>query len=209
MRSQADSKPLGPVTLAGSHVRLEPLRAEHIDGLLAAARSDGIWARLPRNLQSRGAMETFIAEAVEAEEARTEFPFAVIRGPDDRIVGSTRFMDIDADSKGTEVGWTWYAEEAWATVINPAAKLLLLTHAFETWGAIRVYFKTDELNTRSRAAILKLGAKYEGTLRNHRIRQDGSYRHSPVYSVIESEWPLVKQGLTERITAFERKGTGG
>ena len=110
-------------------------------------------------------------------------------------------MDVAPAHRGVEVGWTWYRAASWGGPVNPEAKLLLLTHAFETWGAIRLYLKTDSLNVRSRSAILKLGARHEGDLRNHRVRPDGSYRHSSYYSIIDSEWPAVKLGLERRLAA--------
>ena len=196
-----DVPPLGPVTLAGRFVRLEPLRHAHVDDLLRAAEDDRIWAWLPRRLQERHAIERFVADAVARERDGTEFPFAVVLLNPERVVGSTRFMDVNVADRGVEIGWTWYSPDVWGSPLNPEAKLLLLRHAFETWRAIRVYFKTDERNERSRAAILKLGAKFEGILRNHRVRQDGSYRGSAVYSIIESEWRDVERGLIDRLPA--------
>ena len=128
-----------------------------------------------------------------------EYAFCVIGQVDGRVVGSTRFMDVTPEARGVEIGWTWYAPDVWGTQVNPEAKLLLMGHAFERWGAIRVYFKTDARNARSRAAILKLGAQFEGILRNHRIRPDGSYRDSAVYSVIDREWPDVRATLLARL----------
>jgi len=114
-------------------------------------------------------------------------------------------MDIAPAHKGVEVGWTWYARSAWGGIVNPESKLLLLTHAFEDWGAIRLYLKTDSLNERSRSAITRLGAKHEGDLRNHRIRPDGTYRHSSYYSILDTEWPGVKRALLERVKTFDPK----
>lgn len=171
----------------------------HLEGLSAAAHDDRIWQWLPQNLQGREAMAGFIEEAGALERSGREFAFAVILQESARVVGSTRFMDIARDSRGVEIGWTWYCPEAWGTRVNPEAKKLLMEHAFETWGAIRVCFKTDSMNHRSRAALLKLGARFEGLLRNHRIRPDGSYRDSAYYSVIDSEWPEVKNGLLARL----------
>jgi RimJ/RimL family protein N-acetyltransferase len=107
------------------------------------------------------------------------------------------------------IGWTWYSPEAWGRSVNPEAKLLLLEHAFETWGAVRVALKTDAKNLHSQAAIRKLGAKYEGTLRNHRIRRDGSLRDSVVFSIIDSEWPGVKAALLRRLEGYGRSRTSG
>jgi hypothetical protein len=129
-------------------------------------------------------MEAWIAEALAAQESRLEYPFTVVRLADGRVVGSTRYMDVQAASKGVEIGWTWYAPETWGTVVNPEAKFLLLRHAFEAWGAIRVQLKTDLKNLRSQAAIKKLGAKEEGVLRRHRFRRDGTIRDSVIFSII-------------------------
>lgn len=189
----------GPVTLSGRFVRLEPLGPAHLGGLLEAAQDDRIWTWLPTTLTSEDAMREFVDAAVARTRAGMEFPFAVILTDSGRIVGSSRYMDVAPESRGLEIGWTWYAPDTWGTRVNPEAKLLLMRHAFEECGAIRVYFKTDEKNARSRAAIAKLGAKFEGILRNHRIRPDGSYRGSAVYSVIDTEWPSVKAGLEARL----------
>jgi RimJ/RimL family protein N-acetyltransferase len=193
---------LGPVVLEGPHVRLEPLERRHGDDLAEAASDPLIWRWLPVHVATRPDLERWIDDALAAAAAGTEYGFAVVDRKTGRAVGSTRFMDITPAHRGVEVGWTWYARSAWGGVVNPESKLLLLTHAFEGWGAIRLYLKTDSLNERSRAAILKLGAKYEGDLRNHRIRPDGSYRHSSYYSILDSEWPEVKLALLERIRAY-------
>ena len=196
---------LGPVVLEGSQVRLEPLDRRHADDLAVAAADPLIWRWLPVQVNSREDLEHWIDDALAAAAAGTEHAFAVIDQRTGRAVGSTRYMDIAPAHKGVEVGWTWYGRDAWGSAVNPESKLLLLGHAFEDWGAIRLYLKTDSLNTRSRAAIAKLGAKYEGDLRNHRIRPDGSYRHSSHYSILDSEWPEVKEGLERRVAAFSPK----
>jgi RimJ/RimL family protein N-acetyltransferase len=193
---------LGPVVLEGPDVRLEPLELRHADDLLVAARDPLIWRWLPERIESRADLESWLGDAARAQAAGTEYAFAVVDRGTGRAVGSTRYMDVSVAHRGVEVGWTWYSTDAWGTVVNPEAKLLLLTHAFESWGAIRLYLKTDSLNARSRAAILKLGAIYEGDLRNHRIRLDGSYRHSSYYSILDTEWPAVKADLEQRLAAF-------
>ena len=193
---------LGPVVLEGPHVRLEPLDRRHADDLAEAASDPLIWRWLPVQVATREDLDRWLDAALAASAAGTEQAFAVVELRTGRAVGSTRFMDIAAEHRGVEVGWTWYARAAWGGLVNPESKLLLLTHAFEHWGAIRLYLKTDSLNERSRAAILKLGAKYEGDLRNHRIRPDGSYRHSSCYSILDTEWPEVKRSLLERISAY-------
>jgi RimJ/RimL family protein N-acetyltransferase len=201
-----ESSELGSVVLEGPHVRLEPLEHRHADDLVEAAADPLIWRWLPVQVASPKDLERWIDDALAAAAAGTEQAFAVVDVPTGRAVGSTRYMDIAPAHKGVEVGWTWYARAAWGGVVNPESKLLLLTHAFEDWGAIRLYLKTDSLNERSRSAIARLGAKYEGDLRNHRIRPDGSYRHSSYYSILDTEWPAVKRSLLERVKAFDAGG---
>ena len=191
--------------LEGAHVRLEPLDRRHADDLFEAAADPLIWRWLPVQIASREDLERWIDDALAASVAGSEQAFVVVDRQTGRAVGSTRFMDIAPAHKGVEVGWTWYARSAWGGVVNPESKLLLLSHAFEDWGAIRLYLKTDSLNERSRAAIAKLGAKYEGDLRNHRIRPDGTYRHSSHYSILDTEWPAVKRSLQERVKEFDPK----
>ena len=197
--------PLGPVTLEGTWVRLEPLRQHHAARLLPAAQAPEIWRDLSARLDVAAAMAAWIAEAVEAEQRGAEYAFAVLHKPSGRYVGGTRYLDVTPGHRGVEIGWTWYAPEVWGTAVNPECKFLLLRHAFETWGAIRVSLKTDARNVRSQAAIRKLGARYEGTLRQHRIRPDGTYRDTVYFSVLDSEWPEVRAGLERRLAG----ATGG
>lgn len=190
---------LGPLSLTGVHIQLEPLRPEHAPALLMAGRAAQVWAFMPARADSSEAMDRWLTRALEAERLGREYPFAVKRLVDGRIIGSTRYLDVQEEDRTAEIGWTWYEPDAWGTSVNPEAKFLLLRHAFEDWHAIRVALKTDVRNLRSQAAIKKLGAVYEGTLRNQRIRPDGSYRDTPIYSIIESEWPAVKRSLEARL----------
>lgn len=190
---------LGPVVLEGKHVRLEPLRPHHAEALAEAGGSEEIWPWMSATATTVEKAARFIAAAMQAEAKGLEYAFAVIRKADGRVVGSTRYLDVQAAHKGVEIGFTWYAPAVWGTAVNPACKFLLLQHAFETWGALRVQLKTDHMNTRSQAAIRKLGAKYEGTLRNHRIRPDGTVRHTVMFAVTCEEWPEVQAGLLGRI----------
>ncbi len=190
---------LGPVTLSGKHIRLEPLSRDHARALLAVAQAPEIWTWMSALPVTPASMEAWIAEALGAQERGLEYPFTVIQAGNDRVVGSTRYMEVQAASKGVEIGWTWYAPDTWGTVVNPEAKYLLLRHAFEEWGAIRVQLKTDLKNVRSQAAIKKLGAKEEGILRSHRFRRDGTIRDSVIFSIIREEWPVVKAALEERL----------
>jgi RimJ/RimL family protein N-acetyltransferase len=197
---------LGPVTLEGTHIRLEPLRPRHWAGILAAGQDESIFAHMLVAVSTPEAVDSWMMNALVAEAAGTEYTFAVVRKADGRVIGSTRFLDVNEKFKSTEIGWTWYERSAWGTAVNPEAKLLLMQHAFETWGAQRVFLKTDVRNTRSQAAIKKLGAQYEGTLRNAAIRRDGSKRDTVVFSVIDTEWPAVKAGLLARLGALSPAG---
>jgi RimJ/RimL family protein N-acetyltransferase len=184
-----------PTTLVGAHVRLVPLGPEHAEDLFEAGSHDEVWTWLswhrPRTVAD-------MAEQVDQSLADPQrLPFAVII--DGRAVGTTSYGEIDLTVGGLEIGWTWYTPSVWATTVNPECKLLLLAHAFDDLGAGRVHLKTDGLNTRSQAAIRKLGAKYDGTLRHHRLRADGSVRDSAYFSVLASEWPEVRQGLLARL----------
>jgi N-acetyltransferase len=197
---------LGPITLTGNHVRLEPMRPAHAAALLEAGRAAEIWEWMPTRPVNEATMEGWLKKAMEAESLGREYPFAVILVPSGRLVGSTRYLDVQEDDRTAEIGWTWYAPDTWGGVVNPEAKYLLLRHAFEDWGAIRVALKTDIRNLHSQAAIKKLGAKYEGLLRNQRIRPDGSYRDTVVYSITDREWPVAKSRLEQRIERLTPPG---
>lgn len=190
---------LGPVTLTGKHIRLEPLSRGHAARLLTVAQAPEIWTWMSALPVTPESMDAWIGEALGAQERGVEYPFVVVQVSGDRVVGSTRYMDVQAASKGAEIGWTWYAPDTWGTVVNPEAKYLLLRHAFEDWGAIRVQLKTDLKNIRSQAAIKKLGAKQEGILRSHRFRRDGTIRDSVIFSIVAAEWPQVRASLEQRI----------
>jgi len=175
------------------------MRPAHAAGLLEAGRAPEIWEWMPTRPISAETMDAWLAKAMQAESQGREYPFVVVRLRDGHVIGSTRYLDVQEDDRAVEIGWTWYSPDAWGGVVNPEAKYLLMHHAFEDWHAIRVALKTDIKNLHSQAAIKKLGARYEGTLRNQRIRPDGSYRDTVIFSVIESEWPGVKARLEERI----------
>jgi N-acetyltransferase len=194
--------------LTGKHVRLEPLDRRHIGGLVAAAAVDPSlyqWTPVP---QGEVATTTYVETALAWRDAGTAAPFAIVRMGDDVVVGSTRFFNLDRWSwpeghprRGAldagEIGSTWLTRAAIRTAANTEAKLLMLTHAFETWRALRVCFHTDARNQRSRAAIERLGAKFEGILRSHRMAADFIPRDSACYSIVVKEWPDVKQRLTQ------------
>ena len=192
---------LGPLTLTGKLLQLEPMRPEHAAALLEAGRSPEVFAFMPAKPTTPQTMASWLERAMAAEVAGREYAFVVRRRADGVIVGSSRYLDVQEEDRTAEIGWTWYSPSTWGTAVNPEAKYLLLRHAFEDWHAIRVALKTDIRNRHSQAAIKKLGAVYEGTLRNQRIRPDGSYRDTPIYSIIEAEWPAVKRSLEARLSA--------
>jgi RimJ/RimL family protein N-acetyltransferase len=184
--------------LAGKSVRLEPLSRDHAGPLLEAGEGFD-WEWMSVHLSALDRVNEWIEEALEAQERGAEFPFVVLSQQSGRVIGSTRYMGVMPKDRGTEIGWTWYSPDVWGSAVNPESKFLLLGHAFEEWGAIRVQLKTDSNNFHSQRAILKLGAQFEGRLRNHRIRRDGTFRDTMMYSIIDSEWPAVKARLLERI----------
>jgi RimJ/RimL family protein N-acetyltransferase len=151
-------------------------------------------------------MDGWVTKAMHAESQGREYPFVVTQLSNGRLIGSTRYLDVQEDDRNVEIGWTWYVPDAWGGAVNPEAKYLLMRHAFEDWGAIRVALKTDIRNLHSQAAIKKLGAKYEGLLRNQRIRRDGSYRDTVIFSITDREWPAVKSRLEQRIARLTPPG---
>jgi N-acetyltransferase len=190
---------LGPALLEGRHIRLEPLEPYHLDGLHAAAQSDEIWTYLPTRLQDRDALAHHIQATLARQTQALEYPFVVVLQEDERVVGTTSYLDVSEENRSVEIGWTWYTPDVWESAVNPEAKYLLLRHAFQSWGAIRVFFKTDARNLHSQGAIKKLGAQYEGTLRSHWILPDGFRRNSMYFSILDSEWPDVKSKLEQRL----------
>lgn len=153
--------------------------------------------------RTKETMAEWIGATLRAEELGTEYPFTVFRKDDHKVLGSTRYMDVRPLQRGVEIGWTWYTSRVWGTVVNPECKFLMLRHAFEDWNAVRVQLKTDNNNVHSQNAILKLGAKLEGGLRNHRIRRDGSTGDSMMYSITDGEWrDSIKSSLQQRIESL-------
>ena len=195
-------KELGPCVLEGKIVRLEPLRKEHASDIFEATRSlDWEWFLGP--LRTKEDVDMRVAEGIAAEAKGDAYAFAVRLAEGGRIVGSTSYLTVVAKHRRAEIGSTWYSRDVWGTAVNPECKYLLLRHAFEDWGAVRVQLGTDANNLHSQRAILKLGAKYEGTLRNHGVRPDRSVRDAKLYSIIVGEWPGVRSKLLERIQGFE------
>ncbi len=187
------------VTLAGRHVRLEPLSLAHEPELCAVGLDPEIWRWTASLVRTAADVRAYIETALEWQRQGTALPFAIIATASGRAVGSTRYANIDRANRRLEIGWTWLARAAQRTPINTEAKYLLLRHAFETLDCIRVEFKTDALNERSRAALLRIGAKEEGILRSHVITATGRVRDSVYYSILAAEWPEVKAGLEAKL----------
>jgi len=199
-------------SLSGEHVRLEPLELHHAAALAAAAANSGDlyrWTVVPIGID---AMTQYVKTALSWREAGIAVPFVTVRQVDGKVIGSTRFFDIEyfpwpdsherhgrAHPDVCEIGYTWLEPSSIRTAANTEAKLLMLTHAFEVWGMLRVCLHTDERNERSRAAIERIGARFEGILRAHRMASDCIARNSARYSILLPEWPEAKQRLVARL----------
>lgn len=188
-------------TLTGTRVRLEPLERRHADDLLAAAReTDMTW--MPYSFaSSREVLDAWLGSALDRAAAGLDVPFATVDVATGRAIGSTRFLALRQEHRGLEIGWTWLARSAWRTGANAEAKLLQLAHAFETHGCMRVEFKTDALNERSRHALEALPAQFEGVFRKHMlVGDDGArVRDSAYYAIVDDDWPRVRAGLERRL----------
>lgn len=189
-----------PVVLTGTQVRLEPLQLNHAPALFAAGRDPEIHRYLidppPGSVAE---VEAVIAAAHAATAAGTQVPFAIVHRPSGRLGGTTRYLDIRRRDRALEIGYTWLAPEFQRTAMNTEAKFLLLRHAFEGLGAVRVQLKTDERNERSRRAIERLGARFEGILRKYQTRWDGYVRNTALFAITDDDWPAVRARLAERL----------
>ncbi len=187
--------PPEPVTLAGTHVQLLPMERRHLNGLQEAVKDGELWRLWYTFIPTVEGMENWISKALEEQRLGVSCPFVVVRKEDNRIVGSTRYMNIEKDIHRLEIGTTWYSKSVQRSAINTECKLLLLEHAFENLKCLAVEFRTHRLNVQSRRAIERLGAKCDGILRNHKISNNGTIRDTVVYSVIVNEWENVKSNL--------------
>jgi RimJ/RimL family protein N-acetyltransferase len=186
--------------LEGRLVVLEPLGPEHEEGLFAAAADPEIWRWMPvRANASREAFHAWLVDAVERTQAGVDVAFATLERASGRPIGSTRYLTLRPEHRGLEIGWTWVERAAWGGGANVEAKLLMLEHAFERHGCMRVELKTDARNERSRRAIEALPARFEGVFRKHMLVQDGDVRDSAYYSVVDAEWPDVRANLERRL----------
>ena len=187
--------------LEGAVIVVEPLAPAHEDGLWEAASDPSVWRWMPVNaIESRETFAAWFAEAVERTAAGLDQAFAVLDAGTGAPLGSTRYLALRPEHRGLEIGWTWLSVDAWGTGANVEAKLLLMGHAFDELGCIRVEFKTDALNERSRAALEALPARFEGIFRKHMLVRDGALRDSAWYSVTDEEWPAVRQNLRDRLS---------
>ena len=188
-------RPLEPVVLDGDFVRLEPMTLSHHAGLSEVGLDPEIWRYTLVVVKTPDDMRSYMESALDLQRDGTTLPFVTIERSSGRIVGSTRFGNYDAANRRIEIGWTWIAPPWQRSAINTDAKYLMLTHAFEKLGCVRVELKTDVLNTPSRKAMLRIGATEEGVLRKHSLVWDGRFRDSIYYSILDEEWPGVKQQL--------------
>jgi N-acetyltransferase len=185
-----------PVILTGRYVRLEPLSEAHIPGLAEVGVGQNFWNfMLYGDMNTDADIRNWVSDIIGRSQRGTDIPFAVIHLESGRVAGATRYLNIMPNDRGLEIGGTWYGTDFQRTVVNTECKYLLMTHAFETLGAIRVQLKTDSRNERSQKAIERIGAKKEGVLRNHMILPDGYFRHSVFYSILDTEWTDVKKNL--------------
>lgn len=188
-----------PVVLEGKVVRLEPMRVEHVDALAEVGLEESLWKWIPTACVTREDMETYVQSALDDQKRGVALPFVTVEQATGKVIGSTRFGNIDVANRRAEIGWTWINPKWQRTAVNTEAKFLMLRHAFETWKCIRVELKTDALNEKSRNAILRIGAKQEGIFRQHVITASGRLRDSVYFSIIDTEWPEVKERLLGRL----------
>jgi len=194
---------VSPVMLEGAYLRLEPLTSVHLAGLAEVGLDEELWRWIPTPVRTQEEMAAYIEAALGEQERGESLPFAIADKTTGRAIGSTRYGNIDRTHHRVEIGWTWVAREWQRTAMNTEAKYLLLRHAFETLGCIRVELKTDSLNARSRAAILRIGAREEGIFRNHMITASGRIRHTVYFSIIDSEWPAAKARLEAILSSHQ------
>jgi RimJ/RimL family protein N-acetyltransferase len=190
-----------PVILEGQKVKLIPLENAHFEELAMVASDERIWEHISINGADRERILQHLKSAVLKRATGEQYPFTIIDVQKNKIIGCTLFHNIFPEHRKLEIGWTWYDPAYWRTGYNRECKLLLLTYCFETLKTVRVQLQTDETNMRSRTAILGIGATYEGTMRKERIRANGAFRNTAMYSIVDDEWPVVKAKLEEGLTA--------
>lgn len=192
-----------PITLEGNQVLIRPMTLQDKDQLVEAASDGSLWNLWYTSVPTPDKMESYILTALAEQDEKKSLPFIIIRKKDQKIVGTTRYMNIESVIRRLEIGSTWYAKSSQRTGVNTESKYLLLKHAFESLGCLAVELRTHWINHQSRAAIERLGAKLDGVLRNHRIASDGTLRDTVVYSILNSEWPMVKSHLEFKLRERE------
>ncbi|MFT6406791.1 MAG: RimJ/RimL family protein N-acetyltransferase [Arenicella sp.] len=190
------------LTLSGEHASLEPMQLSHVSDLNAAAADGELWRLKVTSVPSEEGMLAFVEHALRQRDSDHELPFVVRRLSDNRVVGTTRYYHIKPEHRNFSIGFTWYSESAQRTGINSECKLMLLQHAFETAGCISVQWHTYHGNKRSQAALIRLGASFEGVLRNHMILADGRIRDTHCFSMLDVEWPASKKHLLQRLKRY-------
>ena len=190
---------VAPLTLEGRYVRLEPLTQGHVEALSAVGLDADLWRWIPVPVRTREEMAAYVETALREQASGMALPFVQVEKSSGRVIGSTRYGNIERVHHRLEIGWTWVGRDWQRTAVNTEAKYLMLRHAFEVWQCFRVELKTDALNQRSRNAILRIGAKEEGTLRRHVITWTGRVRDSVYFSILDSEWPAVKADLEQML----------
>ncbi len=194
---------VNPVTLTGQYVRLEPMTEEHVSALTEIGAGQDFWHfMLYGDMKTEQDMRAWVRNILSRAEKGTDLPFVAVHLESGRVAGATRYLNIMPNDRGLEIGGTWYGLDFQRTAVNTECKYLLLKHAFETLGAIRVQLKTDSRNERSQRAIERIGGVREGVLRNHMILPDGYFRHSVFYSILDSEWDRVKRNLEEKMALY-------
>jgi RimJ/RimL family protein N-acetyltransferase len=188
-----------PVTLEGAHVRLLPLSLEHLDGFCAVGLDEELWKWVPARVSDRQGMQAYMTLALDEQKRGMSVPFTTTLKDTGQIVGCTRYANISVPDGRLEIGWTWIGKPWQRSPVNTEAKYLMLRHAFEALGCTRVELKTDGLNERSRAAILRIGAKQDGILRKHTMTYSGRIRDTVYFSILDDEWPAVRLGLEAKL----------
>jgi RimJ/RimL family protein N-acetyltransferase len=190
-----------PVRLNGKYVRLEPMTEEHVPDLSLVGLDNSIWQHmLYGQMHSEADMRAWVRDILSRAAKGADLPFVAVHLESGRVAGATRYLDMRPAHRGLEIGGTWYGLEFQRTAVNTECKYLLLQYAFESLGCIRVQFKADQRNERSLRAIERIGAKREGILRNHMVLPDGRFRNSVYYSILDSEWPMVKVKLEDKLS---------
>lgn len=184
-----------PVTLTGNRVRLEPLYLGHVSALAAVGLNPELWIWVPTPVTTIVEMQAYVETALDEQHRRIAVPFVVVDRASDTVIGSTRYANISEIDRRLEIGWTWITPPFQRTAANTECKFLLLEHAFERLGCVRVEFKTDALNEQSRKALLRIGAVEEGTFRKHRLTSSGRIRDTVYFSILDTEWPAIKAKL--------------